>query len=418
MEIIRPLIRNMRDVRRFAAAVHGTAETLGGRIALADLLALEAIRVFLPDVFAQIQRSVNGLCTPSERLGGGDRYEPAQRKESIERLLEVAGDREEVVRALLRRLFPFALRHIENNNYGSDWLGTYLRERRVAHEDILRLYLEQVAGQKLANFYASERAWEVMSDRQALGEYLRSLSPERLEEVISGLEAYEGEFRSEHVVPGTTVLLNLVSEIPDRPRGMYDLEPRMVVGRVTYRLLRSLGDKDDVGAAVVEILPALSSLSAKFELLTTVGYRENAGHKLISEEAAKKLEAEWRAEVRAAQPADLAKENDLVQVFYWSGQDLEDDEPVIEVPADPQVTLAALRGAKTETRRQSLESRAVHRTPVFAWDSLIGIYGDEETLVQHIEELKSSDIEVDGDLGELIDKYLSGWRPKDFDDDD
>ena len=45
MEIIRPLILNMRDVRRYAAAIHGTVISLKGQIALADLLALEAIRI-------------------------------------------------------------------------------------------------------------------------------------------------------------------------------------------------------------------------------------------------------------------------------------------------------------------------------------------------------------------------------------
>src|SRR5262249_21766853 len=51
MEIVRPLIRNMRDVRRYAAAIQGTVAALNGEIAPADVLALEAIRVFLPDVF-------------------------------------------------------------------------------------------------------------------------------------------------------------------------------------------------------------------------------------------------------------------------------------------------------------------------------------------------------------------------------
>jgi predicted KAP-like P-loop ATPase len=63
MEIIRPLIRNMRDVRRYAAAVRGTVDTLKGRLALADLLALEAVRIFLPDVFAALPTAVDALTT-------------------------------------------------------------------------------------------------------------------------------------------------------------------------------------------------------------------------------------------------------------------------------------------------------------------------------------------------------------------
>lgn len=60
-EIIRPLIRNMRDVRRYSASIHGTVEALEGQVALHDVLALEAIRIFLPDVFSEIAKSIEGL---------------------------------------------------------------------------------------------------------------------------------------------------------------------------------------------------------------------------------------------------------------------------------------------------------------------------------------------------------------------
>jgi predicted KAP-like P-loop ATPase len=48
VEIIRPLIGNMRDVRRYASAIQGTVGDLNGQIALVDVLALEAIRVCTP----------------------------------------------------------------------------------------------------------------------------------------------------------------------------------------------------------------------------------------------------------------------------------------------------------------------------------------------------------------------------------
>lgn len=67
-EIVLPLIRNMRDVRRYAAAVNGTVNALDGQVALADTLGLEAIRVFLPDVFIKLHHSVDALTT-TENMG-------------------------------------------------------------------------------------------------------------------------------------------------------------------------------------------------------------------------------------------------------------------------------------------------------------------------------------------------------------
>jgi hypothetical protein len=65
-EIVRPLIRNMRDVRRYAAAVHGTVGALEGQIELVDVLALEAVRTFLPDTFRALHGAVEALTRSSD----------------------------------------------------------------------------------------------------------------------------------------------------------------------------------------------------------------------------------------------------------------------------------------------------------------------------------------------------------------
>lgn len=71
-----------------------------------------------------------------------------------------------------------------------------------------------------------------------------------------------------------------------------------------------------------------------------------AGRKLVSEEAAARFEAEWRAEVHGASADALTREHNLARVVYWSRQGLsdEDNEPP-DIPADPRVTLASLKRA-------------------------------------------------------------------------
>lgn len=415
VEVIRPLIRNMRDVRRYAAAIRGTVHDLGGQVALVDVLALEAVRVFLPDVFRSMHSAVDGLTSTSD--GYGSRGDPPHLKAQIETLIKAAGEREEIVRNLVQRLFPAAERHVGGSHYGDDWKNRWLRERRVAHEDLLRLYLERVMGERLQAFADAENAWARMTDRAALETYLHSLPIERVQDVISSLEAYEDQFGPEHVVPATVVLLNLLANLPERQRGMFDLGTRLIVGRVVYRLVRALKDPQAVEAAVREILPQVPSLSSKLELITDVGYREGAGHKLVSEGAAKALEKEWRASVRAASLETLAREIELLRTLILTKRDTEADEPALAVPDSPAVTRALLKAARSEVRSQSMGSRAVRRKPRLAWDVLIELFGDEATLRQRIEALKASQPENMGDLLELADKYLSGWRPKDFGDD-
>ena len=417
VEIIRPLIRTMRDVRRYAAAVHGTVDALGGQVALADILALEAVRVFHPDVFGSLHEAVPGLTTTAGWSTGG-RDESPELKQQIEALIAVGDSQEEVVRSMISRLFPAAQRHLPHGTrYGDDWQRRWLRERRVAHEEILRLYLERVVGQGLEAFRAAERAWAVMTDRDAFETHLRSLSPDQLEDVIASLETYEDEFTAEHAVPGTIVLLNVLPDLPDRPRGMFYVGARFVVGRVTFRLLRAAGDPDAVEQATSEILPELTSLSSKLEVITDVGYRENAGHKLVSEVAAAKLEKAWRDEVRSSSVEDLIKEWDLIRILLVTKREAEASEGELSIPDSPEMTRAMLQSAHGESRRQSVGSRAVRRAPRLAWDVLVELYGGEEILRKRINELKAAEVETDTELLELADKYLEGWRPTDYGDD-
>lgn len=418
MELIDPLIHNMRDVRRYVASVRGTVAALEGEIDLGDVLAVEAMRVFLPDVFARLPESIAALTTTSRSWGRGDDEEA---KSAVEALLASAASEREVVVALVTRLFPAAQRHLPHGmHYGSDWTKSWLREHRIAHESFLRLYLERVAGAELVAFRAAEKARLMLHDREALDQHLRGLDPDELESVIGALETYESDFEPEHVVPASIVLLNLLSEIPDRPRGMFDLDARFVVGRVVYRLIRSLREPGTVKAAVDEILPHLTSLSSAFELVTDVGYRENAGHKLVSEDDAASLEREWRNQVRAASVAQLVAEWDLLRILLIAAKERGEGEEALTVPRDPAVTLALLRSARTEVRGQSMGSRAVRRSFRLYWDGLVELYGDEATLVAELAALKTSNVEIEPELLALAEKYAAGWRPKDFasDDDD
>lgn len=412
MELIDPLIRNMRDVRRYVAAARGTVTALRGEIALADVLALEAVRVFLPDTFALLPGSVEALTTPTSGWSGAA---SPRLKAEIEALLAASGDHRGLVEAMITRLFPAAQQYLPHGmHYSADWARTWLRHHRIAHADYLRLYLERIAGSGLVAFRSAERAWDLFDDAARLDDYLRSLDDEGLEDVVAALETYEAEFKPEHVVPGSVVLLNLLPDIPDRERGMLEMDTRLVVGRVVYRLVRLLQDPGAVRRATDEILPQVRTLSSRFELVTDVGYREGAGHRLVSEDDARDLEHMWRDQVRAASPAELAREWDLMRILVFTNRESDDDEDPLAVPDDPAVTAALLRSAYSVVRGQSVGNRAVHLSPRLWWDGLVELYGSEDVLTARVASLKDSDIDVDPDLFELADRYASGWRPRDF----
>jgi hypothetical protein len=315
-------------------------------------------------VFRQIHGAVDALTTISD-VGYGRQGDSLQLKRQIEMLIEAGSTRVDVVRALVERLFPAAQQHIGGSHYGSDWKGQWLRNRRVAHEDIL-------------------------------------------------LETYEDQFGPGHVVPGAVVLLNLLPDLPKRQRGMFDFGSRLVVRRVVYRLVRSLKDPDAIETAVREILPQVNSLSSRLELITMVGYQEGLGHKLISEVGASSLERDWREAVRKASVSALVQQEELLRTLLFTKRGADSTEPTLEISDSPHFTLALLRSARSEAQSQTMGSRAVRKLPRLAWDELVELYGDEEAFRERIEKLKASQPEGDMELFQLVDKYLSGWRPTKF----
>ena len=409
-EIVRPLIRNMRDVRRYAVSVKGTVAALDGQVALADVLGLEAIRVFLPDVFAKLHGAVDALTTTAGSAWGSHRESPELRKQ-VEGLIAAAQEHAYVVRAVIGRMFFAALRHIGNTTYADEWKVRWLRARRVAHEDVLRFYLERITGEGLQSFADAERAWALFDDRDALDHHLRSVDKNRLQDVIASLETYEDQFKAEHAVPATIVVLNLLPDIPERQGNMLELPSRFTVTRIVLRLLRPLETPNRVEAAVREILPQLKSLSSKQELIRLIGHEEGAGHKLVSEEATADFQKSWRCEVRSSAAAELIQERDLGSILFKAQREAGPSEGTLIVPDSTEVTLAVLRSARGEVRSQTLGSRAVRRTFRLDWDALIELYGNEQILRERIKQLRTTDPKGVGDLLDLAEKYLSGWRP-------
>lgn len=375
-EVVRPLIRTMRDVRRYASGVAGTVRDLGGQVALADVLALEGVRIFLPDVFRLLPNSIEALTTTSD--GGYGRRDQEGLRNQIEILLTTAGDNAPVVRSLVERLFMAGQRHIGGSNYGSDWSRRWLRERRVAHPDNLRLYLERVAGQSLMAFNLAEQAWRLMPDAERFDAFLRSVPAGSAVDVISSLEAYEDEVTPERVLSGVVVLLNVLPTLPDDERGLFSFGTDMVVGRVVYRLVRSQNSEQFVERVVRDALPRLNTLHSKLKLIQMIGHRENIGHRLVSEAVSSEFEAAWRDEVRAATLEDLIAEPQPLWTLLGAMRETDAGEPRIAYPRDPRLFHRILLNAYGESRSQTVGNRAVTRRPHLAWDALVELLGTED----------------------------------------
>ena len=450
-DIVRPLIRNMRDVRRYAIAIRETVSGLDGQIALADVLALEAIRLFLPDVFRRLPGAIDGLTGMTRALDRRiDRMKlqflesPFPRlskalKAQVGGVIAAAGNEldpdavrtKEIVGAMVDHLFPVGARlrdmdHDDSDSCVNDNAAEHLNERRVANEHIFRRYLERTATPELLTFHDADRALARMTDRDGLNEFIRSLEPTRWQDVVSNLCDLAPRFGPEHVEPGVVVLLNLWPDMPERPSSssVFGNDTRGTVRRASYRLLSALSDVHAVDDAMRRILPDVTSLSSKVELVLLVGHRENSGHKLVTQIAADGFETTLRNEIRTAPIDKLVDEREPSRVLtfakHYGGPT---DEP-LDIDASPKMTFALLRSVRGEMESGSWGGRAVRRTAVLNWERLIDLYGSKEVLKTRINDLKSGfdtlkpwletcriPLDEAEQLLVLADRYLSGSRP-------
>ena len=404
--IVRPLIGNMRDVRRYAAVIRGTVADLGREVALVDVLGLEVVRLFMPDVFSNLHGAIDVLTTPSESrliereledthsetLMGRDDLDRF-RSRLIDNLIGASGaegeindeTRRRVVHAMIYYLFPAATQYIEAKK--DELIGPIvpvphnLTERRVAQESILRVYLERVQGYDLLCFKDAERAFEFMAHAGQFNTFIRSLDSSRWQDIISKLEEFREQFRLKHADSGVLVLLNLLADMPHRSPTS-DVRPTAVVLNVVSHLLKTLGSADAISDAVERLLPSMNSLYSKTILVGLIGHREDfGGDALVSETVATDFETKLINEIRAAPSDELAREQRLAAVFHFARMVADEQGERFDIDSSPKVTLAVLLSGLTIHRTSSGETRSPD------WRYVTHLYGNKTVLNERIENM-------------------------------
>lgn len=406
VELIVPLIGNLRDISRLAASARPVLEVLGNDIDAVDIMALESIRVFKPVLFEQLHKHKVLLTDISDGYSNDTSRQQAQ----IDKLIEAADGEKEYVDNLARRLFPAAQKYTANTHYGYDSLHDWRRAHRVAHIDFLGLYLERNSTEGLLAFRRAEKAFSMMNDREELNTYLNSIKPNELNDTIAALEAYEHVFESDQIVPGSITLLNLISKIPKKKNpGLFDLGgPDLTVGRVTLRMMRTLKEESERETAATEILKGLSTYSTRLDFITSLGYKKGSGHKLVSETYATQIEQDFMNDLEASRPTDFENEWSLLAVYLFYLEAKGDNyEPFMF--DNPDEIRKVFETSRSVMKSQSWDSRTVKYEDHLAWDALVKIFGTEGAIKTAVELLKKTD--GDTDIVQIVEKYIDGWRP-------
>ena len=389
--VVAPLIGNMRDVRRYAAAVRATVRDLRGKAAVHDVLGLEAVRIFLPHVFGLLHRAVDALTYPAysrtterelarfRRTGIGADHES---KKLVEGILAAEKGRRPVVEAMVTYLFPYGdqvARTDEKEFWDEVAENDNKGDRRVADEAVMRLYLERVEGDDLLVLGDAERMLRLMAgEPEELGAFLRSLETRRLGVVIREFCGLSHRYRSKHAHTGVAVLLNLLPAIPNEPT--LSERPRRTVTAAVFRLLNAIGNKEQVEALAQSILPKIQRLSSKVELSEIIGHSAHASEKLVSKEAIANFDRTLGEEIRVAFDNDELLEPEAYAwvVSFPARMNLQP----IALPDSMEVDFRLVHTARRTTI--SSDTGMYHRLD---WELLKVLYGSDTVAKARVERL-------------------------------
>lgn len=406
-EIIKPLLSTMRDLRRYAASIRGTLVSIQGRIEVVDILAIEAIRLFLPTCFSQIIQSADLI------VGGRNSIRDNREigRSRIQEIAESSGGNEEIVHALFRRVLMASSSLVPGGTgYGTSFQKSWLREGRLTHPTWFAFYVERIAGADLIAFTLAEQVMMVLSDEQALEALLTPLGSDELGRLMTALEAFEGKYPLGGIEPGVKALLSIMTRVQPRQGGLFRLEGHIVVGRVIARLFKQL-PAEEVDAVVSRCFDSTKNLWQRWQLLILTGHQEGAGLKLISQSVYEGLSARFRTDIMGASPDQLANEPEILTMMQWAANG-----QVIIWHYSDALDVKIVRDALSSVRSQTMGNRAVSERPVLSWELLVGALGDETSVRKLVRRLRSSneeDVELMG-VCDLIDRYLGGWRPPAF----
>ncbi len=379
----RDLFTTVRDIRRYGNALPVTLELVRDEIELTDILALEALRVRTPTSFALLTACRDAL-TDLEAGQGPSSVSGTNSQAQVHAIVQAAGTFAPQVEMIVRRLFPATDRYFSGGTtYGRDWLTTWRRDNRVAHPDVLDIYLKRALPEGALPGLIVRRALASIEDAPALVALLDDLQPAQLESLLERLEDFDDRFPTEEPEIAIAAFYNQRQRLPTEPQNLFDLRPSLRVGRVVLRILRRI-DPNDVERVTNAALANISALGDRADLIGLVGHRVDLGHQLVSEPAARRMEDALVNDVLAAPASDLVQEHDLLSLLLATARASSAgfDDRIVELLADDEFFEKLLRVGTRRIVLQPVPDGAVATNYELNWVAITQVVGERRFIAR------------------------------------
>jgi KAP family P-loop domain len=407
--VLRPLLSTPRDVNRYLAALPAGLRMTGDEVALVDVLALEAVRIRLPDVFARLGSMGRALTD----VGMFTSQAPGW-QEQVVTFAQVGGEHAEVVAELCRLVFPATARYLgSQTTYPGEYRQIWRKQRRVANLEVLGIYLSKQLPPGVLPAATVDMAVTVMPNQQLFQMALDHMNADGLDDFLARIGAYSAEISPDAVLPACTVLLGLYPRL-NAESPWLGLPPDAVLDMIVALVLGRVEDVTDRIGTVEALCAGVTSLTGRIRLLLIAGRRPNAGERLIPATDCDRLFRQVCSAIRHIGVAEMTAEADQLMLLATAlAEDPADRDDIDHLLEDKDAATALLLSAAAVIRGQAYGSTAVQKAYMMHWSSLATVVGDDAAigvLVDRVEAHGPDDAAV-AQVVALARKYLGGWRP-------
>ena len=283
---------NLRSVYRFTSTLSFHFILLKGKSAFevnpVDLIAIECLRVFEPDVYREIARSKE-IFTKN----GSGRYERRENATAdlINGILDKATtDKRELVKEMIQQLFPTIEWALGGTHYAGDFASTWLREMRVCHPSNFDKYFQfSIPSGELSNSDLQEML-SLTDDSAGFSSFILSLKErDVLKNALSQFESFTDEIPLENGRFYIKGILDIGDQVDHESIGFTMFSSNTHAVRLVVWFLRRIDDLEERGKLLLECFKASRGISIVEHILQS---DENRREKLDADQVLRDEEFE------------------------------------------------------------------------------------------------------------------------------
>lgn len=294
---MRPFFKTLRNVYRYSSTFSFYVSLLKGNSAFevnpVDLLAIECIRVFEPDVYKQISLSKDTL-TSLNREGNDE-----EKREIVSGILEKCSEENKTyVEEMVKQLFPPIENVLGGFNYGPDFVEGWYKELRVCHVDIFPRYFQfaipvgDISQSDLDGIIGlSGNRTELVQKFEALRE--KGL----LKSALSHLDTYKQDIPIEDSDEFIPAMMDIADTTEDESGGFSSFSPHLHIIRIVLWYLRQEKSMEQRGKRLLSAFSKTNGLSVMARLVAGDESRrkkqENPDFLITEDEALEQAKQEY-----------------------------------------------------------------------------------------------------------------------------